>query len=148
MPTTQGQARNLWSEVHRLQDEMERLVQRMGWNAPRPFWRSSYPAVNMWEDDNNIYVEAELPGFSLDELEITVTGERQLSLKGERQAPEIPDAQWHRQEREYGSFQRVLELPQAVDAERVTAAFEQGVLSITLPKREEVKPRRIQVKVT
>ena len=63
----------------------------------------AYPPLNLWEDDGNLYVEAELPGFELSELDITVAGEKQLSIKGERKEPETKDATWHRQERGYGS---------------------------------------------
>ena len=92
-------------------------------------------------------VEAELPGFNLDELEMYVTGENQLSIKGERKRPDPGKGTWHRQERGYGSFSRLIELPGPVDSSSVSAEFKDGVLTITLPKREEAKPRRIEVKV-
>ncbi|MCA9200943.1 MAG: Hsp20/alpha crystallin family protein, partial [Planctomycetales bacterium] len=88
--------------------------------------------------------EAELPGFNLDDLEIYVTG-NQLTIKGERRPPEHKDGTWHRQEREYGKFSRMIEIPGDVDGEDVLAEFKNGVLHITLPKSEAVKPRRIQV---
>lgn len=137
---------SMWTEMNRLQEEMDRLFGRLGWNGPRRFAQLAYPALNMWEDDNNLYVEAELPGFELSDIEITVTGDNQLSLRGERKQPELENATWHRQERGYGSFSRVIELPQHVDADKVSAEFKHGVLTVTLPKREEVKPRRIEVK--
>ena len=74
-----------------------------------------------------------------------VTGENQLSIKGERRPPELKDGTWHRQERGYGSFSRLMELPGAVDCDKVSAEFKNGVLTITLPKKEEAKPRRIEV---
>jgi HSP20 family protein len=135
-------------EMNRLHDEMNRLFSRWGGNGTHGYARSTYPALNLWEDDGNLYVEAELPGFSLDNLEIYVTGENQLSLKGERKQPEMEGGTWHRQERGFGSFARLIELPTAVDSDKVAANFEQGVLTIALPKREEVKPRRIEVKTS
>lgn len=133
------------AEMNRLQNEMQHLFGRTG-NGAREFAGTSYPPLNMWEDENNYFVEAELPGFHLDDLEMYVTGENQLSIKGKRQQPELDEATWHRQERGYGSFGRLVELPGLVDSETVSAGFSDGVLTITLPKKEEAKPRRIEVK--
>ena len=138
-----GDARH---EMARLHDEMNRVFSRWGGNGVRGYGRNVYPALNLWEDDGNVYVEAELPGFTLDSLEIYVTGENQLSIKGERKKPEMEGGTWHREERGFGRFSRMVELPIAVDSEKVTAGFEHGVLTMTLPKREEVKARRIEVK--
>lgn len=135
-----------WSEMNRLQEEMNRVFDRWG-NGSRTFAERVYPPLNLWEDENTLYVEAELPGFELNELEIYVTGENQLSLKGQRKQPELENGAWHRQERGYGSFSRTIELPSQVDNEKVSAEFKNGVLTVSLPKREEVKPRRIEVKV-
>lgn len=134
------------SEFNRLQDEMDRLFGRWGMNSPRVFARGLYPPLNLWEDDDNLYVEAELPGLELSDLEISVTGDNQLSIKGNRKQPEPEKGTWHRQERGYGNFSRLVELPSHVDSERVSGEFKHGVLTITMPKREEAKPRRIEVK--
>jgi HSP20 family protein len=131
--------------MNRLHEEMNRLFGRYA-NGSREFAHSNYPPLNLWEDDNNLYVEAELPGFQLDDLEMYVTGENQLSIKGRRKQPELENGAWHRQERGYGAFSRLMELPGAVDSEKVSAEFQNGVLTITLPKKEEAKPRRIEVK--
>lgn len=135
-----------WAEMNRLRNEMDRVFGRYSGGQPRRFGASAFPAVNAWEDDDNLYVEAELPGFELDDLEMYVTGENQLSIKGQRKQPQLEGGTWHRQERGFGSFSRMIELPAAVDSEKVDAEFKLGVLRITLPKREEVKPRRIEVK--
>jgi HSP20 family protein len=132
--------------MNRLHDEMNRLFGRYT-NGAREFSRRGFPPLNVWADESNLYVEAELAGFQLEDLEMYVTGENQLSIKGERKQPELQNGTWHRQERGFGAFSRVLELPDAVDSERVSAEFRQGVLTITLPKKEEVRPRRIEVKV-
>jgi HSP20 family protein len=113
---------------------------------PAPVCHSVYPPLNLWEDDNNLYVEAELPELELTDLEIFVNGDNQLSIKGERKQPERENGTWHRQERGHGSFSRAGELPQYVDSDKVTAEFKHGVLTITLPKRKEAKARRIEVK--
>ncbi len=146
MLATRWQPQGVWTEVNRLKDEMERLFGEVARGGPRVLARGAYPPVNLWEDDNNLYVEAELPGFELDQIEITITGENQLSLKGERKPPELEGGVWHRQERAFGSFSRLIELPQPVDPDNVSAEFKNGVLTITLPKREEVRPRKIEVK--
>ncbi len=143
MLATRWEPRSMWSEMNRLRDEMDRLF---GGNGLRRFSVSTYPPLNLWEDDNNLFVEAELPGFELSELEITVTGDNQLSIKGERKQPELEKGTWHRRERGFGSFNRMIELPQHVDAEGVSAEFKHGVLNVTMPKKEEAKPRRIEVK--
>uniref|UniRef100_UPI003569F0A3 Hsp20/alpha crystallin family protein n=1 Tax=Novipirellula sp. TaxID=2795430 RepID=UPI003569F0A3 len=87
----------------------------------------------------------ELPGFHMDDMEIYVTG-NQLTLKGERKPPEHEGGTWHRQECSYGKFSRMIELPGDIDSEKVSADFKNGVLHITLPKSEAIKPRRIEVK--
>jgi HSP20 family protein len=133
--------------MNRLHDEMNRLFGRYS-NGVREFSPVGYPPMNLWEDENNLYVEAELAGFHLDDLEMYVTGENQLSIKGERKQPDTGKGTWHRQERGYGAFSRLMELPGPVDSEKVSAEFKNGVLTITLPKKEESKPRRIEVRAT
>lgn len=132
------------AEVNRLRDEMDRLFGR--WTGRRfPLAPTTYPLMNVWEDDENLFVEAELPGMELGDLEIYVHGD-QLAVKGDRKEPGDDKGPWHRRERGHGKFARVLELPLAVDEDKVEAAFKNGVLTITLPKRAEAKPRRIEVR--
>jgi HSP20 family protein len=133
--------------MNRLQDEMNRVFDRWGTGRVGTA-RGVFPAFNLWEDDGSIYVEAELPGLELADVEIYVTGSDQLNVTGERKEPDHEKGAWHRQERGHGKFSRTIELPHDVDAEKVTAEFKHGVLTITLPKQEEVKPRRIEVKAT
>ena len=142
---TRWQPWDVRGEMNRLQDEMNRLFGRVG-NGARSLAASAYPPLNLWEDDNNLYVEAELPGFNLDDLEMFVTGENQLSIKGERKQPGLENGTWHRQERGYGAFGRLMELPTPVDSDQVSAEFKNGVLTVKLPKKAEAKPRRIEVK--
>jgi len=142
MFTTRG-PRGMWSEMNRLRDEMERAF---GGNGLRRVGESVYPPLNLWGNDDTLVVEAELPGFELDDLEIYVNGENQLSIQGERKPPTHEGGTWHRQERGFGTFNRMIELPERVDADKVSAEFNDGVLTITMSKREEAKPRRIEVK--
>lgn len=134
-------------QLQQLQGEMNRLVER--WGGDGGWTRglaATYPAVNVWEDTDNVYVEAELPGLDLKDLEIYVTGGNQLTLKGERKQSVPEKSLAHRQERGFGSFTRVLTLPFNVDADKVDARFENGVLLIKLAKHAAAKPRKITVK--
>jgi HSP20 family protein len=132
------------NEMSRLQNEMNRLFSRTG--NGNPTTSQSYPALNLWEDGENFMVEAELPGMELDDIEIFVDGGNQLTLKGERKAPSEEVGAWHRQERGFGQFKRTVCLPADIDTTRVEAVLKNGVLTISLPKPEEVKPRKIAVK--
>jgi HSP20 family protein len=133
------------SEMSRLRSEMDRLFGRLNGGSRQLLAPTEYPAVNLWEDDESLFVEAELPGMNLDDLEIFVTGGNQLTVSGERKEPVTNGASWHRRERGYGKFTRVIELPTQVNEGRVEAHFKLGVLTIKLPKREDAKPRRITV---
>ena len=125
--------------MNRLQEEIGQLFRRAGTNDPRQFGESGYPPLNAWEDDNNLYVEAELPELELSDLEILVSGDDYLSIKGERKQPEQGNGTWHRRERGYGSFSRMGELPQYVESDEVTAEFKDGILTITMCTRRSSK---------
>jgi HSP20 family protein len=135
---------SLWNRLHQFQSEMNRLFDR--WPGDGQEVEAPFPAVNVWEEGDELWVEAELPGLALSDLEIYVTGDNQLTIKGERKAQVPEKGVQHRQERSYGSFVRVLTLPYAVDPENVDARFEHGVLKIKLAKHESAKPRKIAVK--
>jgi HSP20 family protein len=135
------------TELNRLRDAMERVFEGLG-RGPQVVGSGAYPLLNLWEDNDNLFVEAELPGMELNELEIYVNGGDQLTIQGQRRQPNGDTGTWHRQERGYGKFSRMVRLPSQVDAEHVNARFSDGVLTITLPKREEDKPRRIEIKAS
>ena len=135
-----------WTEMGRLHEEMNRLFDRYQ-GDPRRRVAAGYPAVDVCQDENNLYVEAELPGMELDDLEILVVGSDQLSIKGKRKPPEAQSGLWHRRERSFADFARLLNLPHPVDPEHVEASLKHGVLTVKLPKREEARPRKISVKV-
>jgi HSP20 family protein len=137
---------DLRTEMHRLRDEMDRLFGRWGNSGRLLFSQTAFPTMNLWEDDERLFVEAELPGLELQDLEIYVNAGNQLTVKGERKEPTFPSGAWHRRERGFGSFARTLELPAHVDAEKVQAEFKNGVLTVTLPKAPEARPHRIEVK--
>lgn len=138
---------SVWKELQQLQGEMNRAFERWGGDGTRLLGlNASYPALNVWEDNDAVFVEAELPGLDMKDLEIYVTGGNQLTIKGERKQPVIEKGVWHRQERGSGSFSRTLTLPFPVDADHVEARFENGVLHVKLAKHESAKPRKITVK--
>jgi HSP20 family protein len=134
------------AEMNRLSNQMDQLFGRFNGGGRQTLAPTEYPPINLWEDEERVYAEAELPGMKLDDLEIFVTGANQLTIIGERKEPAGNGAAWHRRERGYGKFTRLIELPSAVDEDKVEAQFKLGVLTITLPKREEARPRRIAVK--
>ncbi len=105
------------------------------------------PAVDNYESNDSVVVKAELPGVEKDQISVEVK-DGILSLRGERKfEKEVKEESYHRIERSYGSFQRSFSLPVSVDQEKVTAQFKNGVLEVTLPKKEQAKPKQIQVNV-
>jgi HSP20 family protein len=132
-----------WRELDRLQDEMNRLIT----NGRRAAigQRTEYPPVNIWQGEDGLAVTAEVPGFSLDDLELTVTGET-LTLKGRRSAePQLEGSTFHRQERHADSFARTVALPFAVDAQAAEASYDRGVLTVRLTRPEEQKPKKVAI---
>ncbi len=110
--------------------------------------RTWAPPVDIYEDENNIVLKAELPGVNANDVEIKVE-DSTLFLKGERKfEKEVKDENYHRVERSYGSFARSFSLPNSIDAEKVKAEYKDGLLTLTLPKREEAKPKTIKINVS
>lgn len=109
------------------------------------FGRRGFPPVNIWEDGDNFYAEAEIPGVSGDNLEIFTIGD-ELTLRGKRESAGESGVVYHRQERGMGDFERVVKLPAQVEADKVEARLHHGVLTITMPKAQEARPRKITVK--
>lgn len=108
-----------------------------GWQAP---------AVDLYQTEDEVVVKASLPGLKADDVQISITGDA-LTLKGEfKQEEEKKEKSYHLREQRFGAFERSFSLPTHVLADKAKAEFENGVLTITLPKAEEVKPRMITVK--
>ena len=134
----------VWREMDRLQREMNRLFE--DYSPSRQRTASSYPALNVWSNEESLLVTAEVPGVSPDDIDVNVIGET-LTLSGTREPDELKEgARYHRQERGYGKFSRTLQLPFPVTVEKIEAKFKNGVLSVSLPRAEEDKPRKIAVK--
>ncbi len=130
----------------RLQDQMNRLFEDVYEDRPalRPY-SATYPAVNVWQHGDCAYLEAELPGLSMNDIELLVMG-NELTLNGQRKIEQFRDASWHRRERSHGSFSRAMTLPWEIDAEKVEAHLHDGILTVKLPKCESCKPKKITVK--
>ena len=135
-------------DLRTLQEEVNRLFSS---NLTRGFGEEGIgrgawnPSVDIYENKDQIVLEAELPGMKQDDFELTVEN-NVITLRGERQFEKKEESDnYHRVERSYGSFTRSFTLPQTVSAEGATAEYTNGVLRVTLPKREETKARRIQV---
>lgn len=129
-----------------LRREMARLLDEAPGGEAGQVGAGVFPPLNVTQDEENIYVRAEVPGVKPDELSISALHNR-VVLSGERKIPEEQArVSYHRKERAEGSFSRTVTLPMPIDAERVDARCSEGVLTLTLPKAEGAKPRQIKVK--
>lgn len=143
---------NPFNELDRVQREMSRLLEDapfrgFGLAREEPMTRGFLPAVDIAEEKDRITMEVELPGLDRENIDVTIENNR-LTISGQRTLQqESEDRTYTRVERAYGSFTRTFSLPNTVDAERVEAQMDKGLLKIVLPKREEAKPKQIAVKV-
>lgn len=134
---------SIWQEMDQLQREMNRLFDAS--TRERVFNSPSYPAINIWTNEDGQFITAEMPGIKPEDLEIDVTGDA-LSISGERKQEEVAkEARFHRRERSFGSFSRTVQLPFMVDTAKVEASFQNGILQISLPRAEADKPKKIQI---
>lgn len=113
-----------------------------------PETRSQWnPAVDILERDGNLILQAELPGMTENQIELKIDGNN-LILKGERKmSSEDKKENYHRIESSYGSFTRTFMLPETVDTEKISADYKNGILTVTLPHKPEIKPREIPVSI-
>jgi len=103
-------------------------------------------AVDMYQTENDVLVKASLPGVKPEEVDISITGDT-ITIKGEhKEEQEVKEEDYLRRERRYASFNRSLEVPVSIKSDKAEATFENGILTLTLPKAEEVKPKQIKVK--
>lgn len=142
-----------WSpfqDVLNLQDQMNSLFNHTfrGIDKRSDYTDDWQPLVDIYEDSQNIYLEAELPGLKEKDIKLKIE-DSTLTLSGERKwNKEEKKEGYHRIERSFGSFMRSFNLPSAVDREKIVANYKDGVLKVTLPRKEEEKPRQIEVKVS
>lgn len=132
-----------------IQKEMDRLFNDAfrGLNREQSEASILSPEVDIYEKDNNVIIEMDIPGIDKDQLEIKVEDDI-LSIRGEKKLErEDKSKDYHRYERCCGAFQRVFRLPEYVNSEEIRARYEDGVLKIELPKKEEVKKEAVKVKI-
>lgn len=138
---------NSWNNLPALQDEVERFFDFFYPREISGLDAVLVPKVDVSEDKDNIYVEADVPGFDQKDIKVSLKdGALSLSAKKES-AKEEKKKNYHRIERAYGSFYRQIPLPGQIDESKVKAVYKNGVLNLTLPKREEEKAKEIKIDV-
>lgn len=134
-------------EIVSLREAMDRLFNEA---FTHPFWPATgfqSLAVDMYQTDDEVIVRAALPGLKADDVQLSITGDL-LTIKGEfKEKSDTKEKAYHLREQRYGAFERTLSLPVEVVADKAKAEFEDGILTITLPKAEEAKPKVINIKV-
>lgn len=140
-----------FGEMMSLRDAMDRLFEdsfvRAGNGGTHLMGGTQTLALDMYETDNDLVVEASLPGFNPDEVDISVIGNSLTITTETKHAEERAEkGKYYYQERRYGSFQRNISLPAQVNSDRAQATFQNGILKLTLPKVEEAKPKHIPLK--
>ncbi len=140
---------NPFRELRSMQEQMNRLLD-LAWNKEigeelrEGIWQ---PPVDIFEDEDSVVIKAELPGVDQKDIEVKIE-DNTLTLRGERKHDQsIKKENYHRLERYYGAFQRSFSLPLSIAQDRIKASCDRGILTITLPKREEMKPKQISVEV-
>jgi len=135
-----------FADLDQLRREMLRLIDAASAETAGVDGTGVFPPLNITQDDNNFYLRAEVPGVRANELSVSAVKNRVL-LAGRREIQrEHEHASYHRKERAEGSFNRTVSLPMEVDSTRVDARYADGILTVTLPKAEEAKPRQITVR--
>lgn len=138
-----------WSpfdQLTNLRDEINRLFETPFANGGSDVLNAWAPALDLYEEKDSLIVRAELPGMRKEDIDISLH-ENVISVSGERRnEKKYEGSQTSREERFFGRFTRSFKLPKQVDASRVKAAYKDGILTVTLPKTEEAKPRQIEIK--
>jgi len=136
----------LLSRLGRLPGNLEELMENLA-SKPRDWWMQSFPfpIVNVREEADAFYVDAEMPGVTQEQIEVLIRHGTELTLQGERLSADSGTGTWHHRERGEGRFHRVVTLAAPVNADKVQARLEYGVLRLVLPKAESVKSHRIRV---
>lgn len=131
------------SDMQRMSDGIDRALRST--NGSHRCFADAFPPVNIWESDDTIYVESELPGFDLDGVTVMMD-HATLTLEGDRKPPEIENGVWGKHERGQGKFHRKIRLPAKANPDSVEASLKNGVLTLKIAKCEDAKTRRIEVK--
>ena len=134
------------TEFDQVRREMLRLLDTVAGETSSDLGAGVFPPLNITQDDDNFYLRAEVPGIKPNEVSISAVRNR-VSLAGKREIKrENERVSYHRKERPDGSFNRTVTLPAEVDAQRADARYADGILTVTLPKAEDAKPRQITVR--
>jgi HSP20 family protein len=145
------------ADMSRWERDMEQIFDDFFTRRLRPFWderrwpwrgtQMSVPAVDLYEEKDQIIAKAELPGIEKDDIQVNIT-DHLLTIMGEKKKEEeIKEKAYYRAERSYGSFSRTVELPSEIQFDKARASFKNGVLEIRLPKSEEARKKEVKVKV-
>lgn len=138
---------NRWLDPFDMLSDIQGDINRLFSNSIHRGHTDFVPSLELHEEDDKFIVNMDTPGMERKDLDISVTGTT-LAIKGERKAEEKKKEKgYYYSERRYGSFQRIVELPAEVDAEKITANYKDGVLEVTLPKSERAKPKQIKVDI-
>jgi HSP20 family protein len=134
-------------DVGKTLEEMDRMFGQMGQPlGVRSVPRGTFPAINIYEQDDGVVLMAEVPGIKPEQLDLTVLGDA-VTLKGQRQEKDLPDGErFYRRERPIGSFARTVTLPEAVNPDSVKAEYRDGVLKVHMEKAEQAKAKKITIK--
>jgi len=142
---------NPFRQLSMLREEIDRLFESPFdalSDSGQPFMGGWWPAVDVLQDKDNVMVRVEVPGMKKQDIDISLQ-EGVLTISGERKAEDkYQGAEVHRSERFVGRFSRSVTLPLAINADKCNATYQEGILTVTLPKVEEAKPKQIEVKVT
>ncbi len=141
--------RDPFRELNLLRSQMDRIFEDLVGRSDKEEWgkASWYPPVDIYETEGDIVLKAEIPGVDQKDMEIKVEDDT-LILRGEKKVErDTKTENFLRAERAYGAFQRSFALPQTVDRENIKASLKKGVLTLILPKKEEVKPKQISIQV-
>jgi HSP20 family protein len=141
-----------WRPFRELEEMERRFDDLFSWPLPPAVWRRIptmemgwAPAIDVFEKEDKFVVKAELPGMKEEDIDISIVGDT-LTIKGERKAEsEVKEDDYYYCERSYGSFSRSIAIPSNVDAQKIEANYEDGVLEVSLPKTSKVKPKKISV---
>jgi HSP20 family protein len=133
-------------DVTDMQGQMNRLFDNLLGRGQMPGMERAWaPAVDMYETREELVIAAELPGLNQKDIHLSITGDM-LTIRGERQRnQEVTEDSYYRGERWWGRFERTLPLPIPVQSGKVKAAYRDGVLTVTLPKADEIKPKEIKI---
>lgn len=140
---------NPFRELRSMQDQMNRMLD-MAWNREfgeelkEGVWQ---PPVDIYEDETSVIIKAEIPDVDQSDIEVKIENNT-LTIRGERKhSSDVKKENYYRVERYFGQFQRSFSLPQSIDQEQVKAACNKGILTLTLPKKAEIKPKQISVEI-